>query len=457
MSSDESSRASSPAPVEKKKTKSAKRKANVEEIEVDLTAPEPPSKKAKRALKKGKKVPESSSSSSKKKSRKRDNDDDLMDSDADEAAKDGEAAGKGKEGKPARSEHGVWIGNLPFTLTAGELREWLVSNSGGVITAESITRMKLPTQKEPGREKGTRAPNRGFAYVDVVDLSTKVAAIALSETELGGRKLLIKDSKSFEGRPKKEEPEPAVDGAEGGAADDGTEGSLRLKLLKDQKQAFARDADAPRKIFVGNMSFQTTEDDVRRNFEKCGEIEFIKVATFEDSGKCKGFGWVRFKDPDAAAWAVKGFVKIKEAIETEEDFADENSDDDDEEEEDEDNAEPKKSEKKKGPAQQQKQFKTRKWWVNRILGRTLKIELAEDDHVRYKKRFGKDANRDDAKKDNRGPRPPRDNKRQPRDDRSSKPAGDKKPVEELKQSDDIQVARLTGAVVKSTGTKVTFD
>ena len=74
---------------------------------------------------------------------------------------------------------------------------------------------------------------------------------------------------------------------------------------------------------VGNMSFKTGEDDVWAQFEKCGEIEWVKVATFEDTGKCKGFGWVKFKEPEAAAWAVKGFVKIKEAVETEEDFRDE--------------------------------------------------------------------------------------------------------------------------------------
>ena len=381
----------------------AKRKASVDEIEVDLAAPEPPSKRAKRALKKGKSL-------SSKKADGGDNDDDLT--------KD--ETGETKE-KQTRGEHGVWIGNLRFTVTPTELKEWLVSNSGGVITEEAITRMKLPLVKEPGRDKSAKPTNKGFAYVDFSDIGPKVAAIALSETEYGGRKLLIKDSTSFEGRPKKE-PEPAAAGA-------GAQG--KNGKLQDQQDAFNKDANASRKIFVGNMSFQTKEEDVWRNFEKCGEIEFVKVATFEDTGKCKGYGWVQFKEPEAAAWAVKGFVKIKEQIETEDDFKEG-------EDADADAEEPK-----------EKQFKTRKWWVNRMLGRQLKLELAEDDHVRYKKRFGKDAPKKDGKDGADKPKGGR-----PSDEEKAKaPPADKG----LKEASDISVARLTGAVVKSTGTKVTFD
>ncbi|KAF7542947.1 hypothetical protein G7Z17_g11143 [Cylindrodendrum hubeiense] len=369
---------------------SSKRKAEIEELEVDVSAPEPPSKRARRALKKGKSLP------SKQDSSKQDSDDET---------------GEKKDKKDARSEHGVWVGNLPFFVGPVELRKWLIDNSGGVITEEMITRIKLPTNKEPGRDKSAKPTNKGFAYVDFTDINGKVAAIALSENDLGARKLLIKDSKSFEGRPKKEpetaEPEE-VDPAQ-------------------QK----KDANASRKIFVGNMGFKTTEEDLSRNFEKCGEIEWVKVATFEDTGKCKGFGWVKFKEPEAAAWAVKGFVKVKEEVETEKDFKAGSDDDSDEE-------------------PQEKQYKMRKWWVNRMLGRELKIELAEDDQVRYKKRFKKNPNadKDDATRPRKAYRP---------NDGGESAAADSVAAKPLKESSDIAVARLTGAVVKHTGSKMTFD
>lgn len=398
---------------------STKRKASVEEIEIDVAAPEPPSKRARRALKKGKALPAKVGS--------------------DDEGKDGEN-GDGKDKKEkARSEHGVWIGNLPFTVTPVELRKWLVDNSGGVLTDEMMTRVKLPTVKEPGRDKNAKPANKGFAYVDFTDISGKVAAIALSETELAGRKLLIKDSKSFEGRPEKPK-EPA----EGDAAADGKMTQTKV----EQRQ----ELNASRKVFVGNMSFKTTDEDLSRNFEKCGEIEWVKVATFEDTGKCKGFGWVKFKEPEAAAWAVKGFVKIKEEVETEDDFK---------------NPEDKDDEDEAAAAPKEKQFKTRKWWINRMLGRELKIELAEDDQVRYKKRFGKDKDKDGPKRTDGSRKPgPRQGGRRGGDYNNKQEDGDSAdrdvvmadgPSKPLKEAEDISVARLTGAVVKHTGTKMTFD
>ncbi|KAH6609583.1 rna binding rnp24 [Trichoderma cornu-damae] len=387
-----------PAQVDKSAS-SSKRKANVEEIEVDVNAPEPPSKRARRALKKGKPLPAKPSS------------------DGEKEDKEGQKDGREK----TRSEHGVWIGNLPFRLTAAELRTWLIDNAGGVITEDAMTRVKLPTVKDANRRKDEKPANRGFAYVDFADIGGKVAAIALSETELSGRKLLIKDAKSFEGRPAKEkEPEEAA-----GKSDATT--SARSKT--EQRQ----ETNASRKVFVGNLSFKTTEEDLIRNFEKCGEIEWAKLATFEDSGKCKGYGWVKFKEPEAAAWAVRGFVKIKEEVETEEDFRDDKSGSEAEDEE----------------KSKQKQLKTRKWWVNRMLGRELKLELAEDDQARYKKRFGKDAPRkaDDTS------RPPR----RSRADEGGDGRGGKQEAAPPRAAPDIAVARLTGGLVQHTGTKVTFD
>ncbi|KAM0745539.1 hypothetical protein ACQRIT_000923 [Beauveria bassiana] len=397
-------------------TNPAKRKADVEEIEVDLAAPEPPSKRARRAMKKGK--------SATSKAKKDNDNNDLEEEETTNKDK--------KDDKAARSEHGVWIGNLRFTVTPQELRQWLIDNSGGVLTSDMITRVKLPLSKTPGRDKSEPATNKGFAYVDFSDIGGKVAAVALSETEWHGRRLLIKDSTSFEGRPKKE-PEAKEDGP----AD-----------RKGGAKKPAVDPNASRKIFVGNMSFKTTEDDLRRNFEKCGEIEWAKIATFEDTGKCKGYGWVKFKEAEAAAWAVKGFVKIKEAVETEDDFRDDSSgdnddDDDDGDDGDEKNKDADKPKKKRSqPQKQQKQFKTRKWYVNRMLGRELKLELAEDDQSRYRKRFGKDRPANAA------------GQRRPRED-----GGDGRRHEHKKAetAEDIQTARLMGRVVEHTGSKVTFD
>lgn len=406
MATEEPTRAS-PVGEEVDSTTPKKRKADLEELEVNLEAPEPPSKRAKRALKKGKPLPPKADSDDEKKSKKKRAADDATagaaTDDADEQAKPA----------PTRSEHSVWIGNLPFNVTINELRAWLVDKSGGAVANDAITRVNMPTQKMQGKKDKT---NKGFAYVDFADLGAKVAAVALSEEWLGIRKLLIKDSKSYEGRPKKEER------------------AATAAALAEQNGT----ADEPvsRKIFVGNLGFQVTEDDVRANFDKCGEIDWVKLATFEDSGKCKGYGWVKFREAESAGQAVKGFVKIKEELETEDDFVEAKKDEDSEDEE------------KKDDKATEKKFKTRKWWINRIAGRQIKIELAEDDQTRYKKRFrgqkkgaaaangqGEQADGEaETEKPHRKPAPPR----------------------ELKAQDDLMVARLTGAAAKPTGTKITF-
>lgn len=81
---------------------SRKRKSQIDEIEVDLSLPEPPSKKAKRLLKKGKPLPEKPKS-----------DDEAESEDGLPIPKGASKGGKGDK-KSQRSEHGIWIGNLPL-------------------------------------------------------------------------------------------------------------------------------------------------------------------------------------------------------------------------------------------------------------------------------------------------------------------------------------------------------
>ena len=45
-------------------------------------------------------------------------------------------------------------------------------------------------------------------------------------------------------------------------------------------------------IFVGNLSFQTTEQDIRSLFEAHGTVDRVNVVTDRDSGQAKGFGFV---------------------------------------------------------------------------------------------------------------------------------------------------------------------
>ena len=55
-----------------------------------------------------------------------------------------------------------------------------------------------------------------------------------------------------------------------------------------------------KKLYVGNLSYDTTEDGLRQLFGQFGEIESVVVITDRISGRSKGFGFVEFKeDADA--------------------------------------------------------------------------------------------------------------------------------------------------------------
>ena len=54
-----------------------------------------------------------------------------------------------------------------------------------------------------------------------------------------------------------------------------------------------------KKMFVGNLSFQTTESDVRSAFEQFGAVESVAIITDRDTGRSKGFGFVEMSEEDA--------------------------------------------------------------------------------------------------------------------------------------------------------------
>jgi RNA recognition motif-containing protein len=54
-----------------------------------------------------------------------------------------------------------------------------------------------------------------------------------------------------------------------------------------------------KKLFVGNLSFQTTESDVTSAFEQCGAVESVSIITDRDTGRSKGFGFVVMEEEGA--------------------------------------------------------------------------------------------------------------------------------------------------------------
>ena len=299
-------------------------------IEVDLEAPEPPSKKALRKAKK--------TGISKPIIRAL-----PVENQPDDAAQRFEiSTKKSSENSPEkRSPYGIWIGNLPFFVSQQDIRTFLSTKLElDSKSSDQITRISLPK----GETKMGKPQNKGFAYVDFAGADIHQEAQKLSETLLGGRRILIKDSKNFEGRP---------------------------------KQQSIPQVPTSRRIFVGNLSFDSTSEELQSHFERCGKVSDIHMATFEDSGKCKGFAWVTFDDIMSAENAMRGFVLSR-------------------------------SESSPGRGRRAATLgdeedgprdgigSKRRIRVNRLGDRKLRMEYAEDAATRYKKRFGSHAAQKDS-------------------------------------------------------------
>ncbi|MGA9567841.1 MAG: RNA-binding protein, partial [Candidatus Korobacteraceae bacterium] len=58
-------------------------------------------------------------------------------------------------------------------------------------------------------------------------------------------------------------------------------------------------------IYVGNLSFDSSEDQVRSLFEAYGAVEKVNIITDRDSGQPRGFAFVEMMDDDAASKAIE--------------------------------------------------------------------------------------------------------------------------------------------------------
>ena len=62
-------------------------------------------------------------------------------------------------------------------------------------------------------------------------------------------------------------------------------------------------------IFVGNLNFNTGEDDLRQLFEQYGQVDRVSIMTDRDTGRSRGFGFVEMtnaEDGEKAIAALNG-------------------------------------------------------------------------------------------------------------------------------------------------------
>jgi cold-inducible RNA-binding protein len=57
-------------------------------------------------------------------------------------------------------------------------------------------------------------------------------------------------------------------------------------------------------IFVGNLSFQTTQDELQAAFAQFGNVERVNIVTDRDTGQPRGFAFVEMPDKSEAENAI---------------------------------------------------------------------------------------------------------------------------------------------------------
>ena len=63
----------------------------------------------------------------------------------------------------------------------------------------------------------------------------------------------------------------------------------------------------PNRLFVGNLSYQTAENDLQEYFSEAGVVTSVNVMMDKITGRSRGFAFVDFATPEEAAKAVEQF------------------------------------------------------------------------------------------------------------------------------------------------------
>lgn len=59
-----------------------------------------------------------------------------------------------------------------------------------------------------------------------------------------------------------------------------------------------------KKLYVGNLPYSATEEELNRMFSECGTVESARLITDRDTGQSKGFGFVEMSTASEAQSAI---------------------------------------------------------------------------------------------------------------------------------------------------------
>lgn len=119
--------------------------------------------------------------------------------------------------------------------------------------------------------------SRGFGYVEFATVEAANKCLELNGKEIDGRAVRIDKTSAAAPNPEK-----------------------RAKAFGDTP------SEPSSVLFVGNVSFDTTEDGLWEFFAEYGEVKSVRLPTDRDTQRPKGFAYVEFTDIDTAKKAYDG-------------------------------------------------------------------------------------------------------------------------------------------------------
>ena len=157
----------------------------------------------------------------------------------------------------------IFVGRLSWSVDNDRLAQEF-AECGEIESAH------VQTDRDTGK-------SRGFGYVRFKTAGAVEKALAMNGTEIDGRAVNIDRSSQQD----------------------------RTQIREKRAKAFGDEVSPPSSVlFVGNLSFSTTEDTVWEFFNEYG-VKTVRLPTDRDTGRPKGYGYVEFEDLEGAKKAFE--------------------------------------------------------------------------------------------------------------------------------------------------------
>ena len=166
----------------------------------------------------------------------------------------------------APSTKTIFVGRLSWNVD----NDWLAqefAECGEVVSA------RVQMDRNTGR-------SRGFGYVTFATTEAVEAALALNGKEIDGRAINV----------------------------DKSEEKDKSEVREKRAQKFGDSASEPASVlFVGNLSFDSTEDGLWEVFGEYGEVKSVRLPTNPETGNPRGFGYVEYVDIESGKRRMRVF------------------------------------------------------------------------------------------------------------------------------------------------------